>query len=88
MTRLTGPLRNRHRERADVAAAWGAAFASLDAAVDGRDELAAWRAWLDLTGLVRRLAPEPDKAQLLLEHVAAILRRLPSRGIPLGRARR
>ena len=34
VTRLTGPLRDRNRERADLAAAWSAAFASLDAAVD------------------------------------------------------
>ena len=85
VTRLTGPLRDRNRERADLAAAWGAAFASLDAAVDGRDELAPWRAWLDATGVVRRLAPEPDQARLLLAQVAAVLRRLPSRGIPIGR---
>ena len=40
VTRLTGPLRDRSRERADLAAAWDAAFAALDAAVDGRAELA------------------------------------------------
>jgi uncharacterized protein (TIGR02679 family) len=85
VTRLTGPLRDRNRERADLAAAWAAAFAPLDAAVDGRDELAPWRAWLDATGVVRRLAPEPDQARLLLAQVAAVLRRLPSRGVPLGR---
>ena len=44
VTRLTGPLRDRNRERADLAAAWAAAFAPLDAAVDGRDDLARWRA--------------------------------------------
>ncbi len=85
VTRLSGPLRDRNRERADLAAAWGAAFAALDAAVDGRDELAPWRAWLDATGVVRRLAPEPDQARLLLAQVAAVLRRLPSHGVPLGR---
>ena len=85
VTRLTGPLRDRSRERADLAAAWDAAFASLDAAVDGRDELAQWRAWLDATGVVRRLAPDPDQARLLLAQAAAVLRRLPSRGIPIGR---
>ena len=83
--RLTGPLRDRNRERADLAAAWGAAFAPLDAAVDGRDELARWRGWLDATGVVRRLAPEPEQARLLLDQVAAVLRRLPSRGVPIGR---
>jgi uncharacterized protein (TIGR02679 family) len=85
VTRLTGPLRDRNRERTDLAAAWDAAFASLDAAMDGRDELARWRAWLDTTGVVRRLAPDPDQAGLLLAQAAAVLRRLPSRGIPIGR---
>ena len=85
VTRLTGPLRDRHREQADLAAAWEAAFASLDAAVDGRDELARWRGWLDATGVVRRLAPQPAQAGLLLTQVAAVLRRLPSAGVPIGR---
>jgi uncharacterized protein (TIGR02679 family) len=85
VTRLTGPLRDRNRERADLAAAWGAAFASLDAVVDSREELSLWRGWLDATGVVRRLAPDPDQAWLLLAQVAAVLRQLPSRGIPVGR---
>jgi uncharacterized protein (TIGR02679 family) len=85
VTRLTGPLRDRHQERADLAAAWSGAFASLDAAVDGRPELAAWRGWLGATGVVRRLAPEPDQAQVLLGQVALVLRRLPSGGVPIGR---
>ncbi|MBV9093107.1 MAG: TIGR02679 family protein, partial [Streptosporangiaceae bacterium] len=83
--RLTGPLRDRNRERADLAAAWGAAFASLDAAVAGRDDLARWRRWLDATGVVRRIAAEPYQARLLLTQVAAVLGRLPSRGVPIGR---
>jgi len=85
VTRLTGPLRDLNRERADLAAAWSAEFASLDAAVDGRGELAQWRGWLDATGVVRRLAPEAGDARLLLAQVAAVLRRLPSRGVPIGR---
>jgi uncharacterized protein (TIGR02679 family) len=85
VTRLTGPLRDRNRERADLEAAWGSAFALLDAAVDGRDQLAAWRAWLDATGVVRRLAPEPGQARVLLAQVAAVVRLLPSRGVPIGR---
>jgi uncharacterized protein (TIGR02679 family) len=85
VTRLTGPLRDRNREREGVVAAWSAAFASLDAAVAGRDELAQWRGWLDATGVVRRLAPEPGQARLLLAQVAAVLRRLPSPGVPIGR---
>jgi uncharacterized protein (TIGR02679 family) len=53
--------------------------------VDGRDELARWRVWLDATGVVRRLAPEPDQARLLLAQVTAVLQRLPSPGVPIGR---
>jgi uncharacterized protein (TIGR02679 family) len=85
VTGLTGPLRDRNRERADLAAAWRAAFAVLDGVVNGREELARWREWLDATGVVRRLAPEPEQARLLLGQVAAVLRRLPSRGVPIGR---
>jgi uncharacterized protein (TIGR02679 family) len=85
ITRLTGPLRDRNREQADLVAAWDAAFASLDAAVDGREDLARWRRWLDATGVVRRLAPQPAQARLLLTQVAAVLRRLPSSGVPIGR---
>ena len=82
---LTGPLRDRNRDRADAASAWAAAFAPLDDAIAGRPELAGWRAWLDATGVVRRLAPSPDVALALLDQVAAVLRRLPSRGLPIGR---
>jgi uncharacterized protein (TIGR02679 family) len=85
VTHLTGPLRDRNRERADLAAAWAAAFSALDEAVDGRDELARWRVWLDATGVVRRLAPEPDQAGLLLAQATAVLQRLPSPGVPIGR---
>ncbi len=85
VTRLTGPLRDRNRERADLAAAWNAAFGSLDTAVNRRDELSPWREWLDTTGVVRRLAPEPDQARRLLAQVATVLLRLPSRGTPIGR---
>jgi uncharacterized protein (TIGR02679 family) len=85
VAQLTGPLRDRNRDRADMVSAWAAAFASLDEAVAGRAELAAWRGWLDATGVVRRLAPSPDAALALLDQVAAVLRRLPSRGTPIGR---
>jgi uncharacterized protein (TIGR02679 family) len=82
---LTGPLRDLDRDRTDSASAWAAAFAPLDGAVAARPELAAWRRWLDATGVVRRLAPSPDLALALLGQVAAVLRRLPSPGIPIGR---
>ena len=85
VTLLTGPVGERGRDRADLAAAWAAAFEPLDAAVAGREELAPWREWLDATGLVRRLAPGPGQARPLLARVAAVLGRLPSRGVPIGR---
>jgi len=82
---LTGPLRDRNRDRADAASAWAAAFGPLDDIVADRAELAAWRKWLDATGVVRRLAPSPDVSLVLLGQVAAVLRRLPAPGIPIGR---
>ena len=83
--RLTGPLLDRGRERADLAAAWQDAFAALDAVVASRADLARWREWLGATGVARRLAPEPARARLVLDQVAAVLRRLPSGGVPIGR---
>jgi uncharacterized protein (TIGR02679 family) len=85
VTRLTGPVRNRVQDRAELAAAWSGAFAPLDEAVAGRAELKGWREWLDATGVVRRLAPEPTQAGPVLTQVASVLRRIPSPGIPIGR---
>jgi uncharacterized protein (TIGR02679 family) len=85
VARLTGPLRDRNRERADLVAAWDAAFAPLDAAIAGREDLVRWRAWLDATGVVRRVKNDPESARPLLAQVAAVLQRLPSRGVPIGR---
>lgn len=85
VTALTGTVRDLGRERAELAAAWTAAFAPLDAVVEDRAELEPWRAWLDATGVVRRLAPSPTAAEPLLVQVARVLRRLPSRGVPIGR---
>ncbi len=82
---LTGPVRDRTGDRAHAASAWAAAFAPLDDAVASRAELAAWRGWLDATGVVRRLAPAPDAALALLDQVAAVLRRVPAPGLPIGR---
>lgn len=82
---LKGPVRDLARENAEATAAWRAAFARLDEAVTGRDELTGWRAWLDATGLVRRLTPDPGEARALLDRLAAVVRRLPSPDIPLGR---
>jgi uncharacterized protein (TIGR02679 family) len=85
VTLLTGPLQDRQRDRADAAAAWVTAFAPLDDVVADRADLAAWRVWLDATGMVRRLAPDPAAATVLVTQLAAVLRRLPSPGTPIGR---
>lgn len=82
---LDGPVRDRERERAEAAAAWQDAFVPLDATVSGREELAGWRAWLDSTGLVRRLTDGPGEAESVLGRLAAVVDRLPSQGVPLGR---
>lgn len=88
---LTGPVHDLRASRAASLAAWAAAFAGLDEVVDGgsgvagRPELAVWRAWLDATGLVRRLVPSPEAARVLLGQVTDAIRRLPSAGIPIGR---
>ncbi|WP_030171369.1 TIGR02679 family protein [Spirillospora albida] len=82
---LDGPVDDRARRAAEETAAWRAAFAPLDDAVCGREELAGWRTWLDSTGLVRRLVPGPAEAAPVLSRLAAVLRRLPSPDIPLGR---
>src|SRR5439155_13753362 len=84
VTRLTGPLRDLDRERADLAAAWSAAFAALDTAVSRRDELPPWREWLDTTGVVRRPASGPDQSRLILGQVATVPVHLPARGSPIA----
>ncbi|RIQ19470.1 TIGR02679 family protein [Jiangella rhizosphaerae] len=83
--RLTGPVRDRAGEAASVAAAWASAFRELDAVVGERPELTRWRAWLDTTGVVRRLVTEPVAARHVLDAVARVVSRLPSTGVPLGR---
>jgi uncharacterized protein (TIGR02679 family) len=82
---LRGPVRDLEREGAERAAAWRDAHAGLDAVVAGRPELSGWRSWLDATGLVRRITPGPGEAAVVLDRLAALLRGLPSPGIPLGR---
>lgn len=82
---LRGPVRNRSEEAAALAEAWDVAHGWLDAVVTERPDLAHWRAWLDRTGLVRRLVPDPDDARPILEALAEVVRRLPSQGVPIGR---
>lgn len=85
VTRLTGPVVDRHRDQAEAAAAWTTAFARVDEVARRRPDLASWQTWLHATGVVRRLAPSPEAARTLLEQVAAVLSRLPAGGIPIGR---
>ncbi|WP_405139846.1 TIGR02679 family protein [Sphaerisporangium sp. NBC_01403] len=82
---LRGPVRDLAREGAERAAAWRDAHAGLDVVVAERPELSGWRAWLDATGLVRRIAAGPGDAGIILDRLAALLRLLPSPGIPIGR---
>lgn len=85
VVRLRGPLRDLAGEREASASAWRQAFGELDAATAARPELAGWRAWLESTGLVRRLAPDPVQARHLLDQLARVVARLPSPGLPIGR---
>ncbi|MFG1958582.1 TIGR02679 family protein [Nonomuraea sp. NPDC049028] len=85
VVRLRGPLRDLAGEREASASAWRAAYGNLDAATAVRPELAGWRAWLESTGLVRRLAPDPVQARHLLDQLAQVVARLPSPGLPIGR---
>src|SRR5262249_61495998 len=63
VTRLTGPLRDRNRERAERALAWDAAFGALDATTSGRDELAQWRGAVGQHGPLRPPPPPPREAR-------------------------
>ncbi|WP_219148146.1 TIGR02679 family protein [Amycolatopsis sp. TNS106] len=71
--------------RAAEATAWSAAFSPLDELVARRPLLATWRAWLDSTGLIRRLAADPESASALVTAAVRVLAELPSKGIALGR---
>lgn len=82
---LTGPIHSLPNARRQEEEAWKRAFRPLDDAVADRLELALWRTWLDSTGLPRRLAPDPADAAVLMKEAAAVLGRLPSQPIPLGR---
>ncbi|ONH31512.1 TIGR02679 family protein [Pseudofrankia asymbiotica] len=82
---LTGPIVDEAAVAAAQAAAWAAARAPLYALTERRPELSGWLAWLDGTGMLRRLAGDPDTAARLVEQLAAVLDALPSGGLALGR---
>lgn len=83
---LDGPLRNHRAQRVARAAAWQRVIA------DARDDAmtrwsvdAAWpQRWIDeltTTGALRRLAPDPDTAGLLLMQAQRVLAALPADGV-------
>jgi uncharacterized protein (TIGR02679 family) len=72
-------------DRVAEAAAWSSVYAQLDEFVVQRPQLAAWRTWLDTTGMVRRLASDPSAASVLVTGAVGVLDMLPSGGIALGR---
>ncbi|MCD0450481.1 TIGR02679 family protein [Actinocorallia sp. API 0066] len=85
VTVLTGPVDSLAERRRATETAWRDAYLPLDTVVADRPELHDWRSWLDTTGLIRRLAPAPADAAPLVARLAAVLDRLPSLSVPLGR---
>ncbi|WP_250287603.1 TIGR02679 domain-containing protein, partial [Frankia sp. CiP1_Cm_nod2] len=83
---LVGAVPDRAARAASEAAAWSQAHAPLDALVTRRPELAAWRSWLDATGMLRRLtAGDAEAAAALVADLLRVLAALPSPGVALGR---
>jgi uncharacterized protein (TIGR02679 family) len=72
-------------DRIAEATAWAAVYEPLAELVVRRPELAAWRAWLDTTGMVRRLTAGPAEAATLVAQLVRVLDLLPANGIALGR---
>lgn len=81
---LTGPVTERAAVAAALERAWREAFAPLEAVVDDQPGLAAWYLSVRDTGLVRRLAGNPEEARPLLDDLAKVIRNLPGTGEPLG----
>lgn len=89
---LTGPVYVRAEALAAERLAWEHAFAPLtdlvsrlaQAGAPGGEELAAWLERLRGSGAVKRTEPNPQAAQALLEHLAAVLEALPADGQPLA----
>jgi uncharacterized protein (TIGR02679 family) len=82
---LLGAVPDRVAAAAEETAAWKAACAPLDELVQRRPELATWRTWLDSTGLLRRVVPNPAEATTLVEALVRVLDAVPSPGLALGR---
>jgi len=82
---LLGDIENRVASAAADATAWSAVYGRLDELVARRPVLAAWRTWLDTTGILRRLTEGPDAAGPLVADLVRVLDSLPSTGVALGR---
>lgn len=85
--RLGGPVLVRADAAAADARAWDRAFLGLATAVAsvGRPELSRWLSDLRVSGVVRRLAGDPQSAGALLDRLAAVLAQLPADAEPIGR---
>lgn len=83
LVRLGGPLRDRVAEAEADARAAGALVAAIDAATFGAEEwCSAWRAELERTGRLVRMAREGESA--LLAVALAIVASLPTSEVPLA----
>ncbi|HEX4704060.1 MAG TPA: TIGR02679 family protein [Pseudonocardiaceae bacterium] len=82
---LLGVVPNRQAEGVAEAAAWSAVMAPVVALAQRRPELAPWLAWLDATGMVRRLSPEPAATTTLVDQLTRVLDALPATGVALAR---
>ncbi|WP_327066921.1 TIGR02679 family protein [Kitasatospora sp. NBC_01302] len=81
---LTGPVADRRAEALASAEAWRAAFVPLDAACD-RPDLAPWRARVESTGLLKRIAAgDPSVAGRLADQAARVLAELTADELSAG----
>jgi uncharacterized protein (TIGR02679 family) len=86
-SRLVGTVTTRVEADLALVSAWNQAFATLEdtVAASGRAELATWLADLRVTGVVKRLEPDPQAARVLLDRLALVIAALPVAGEPIGR---
>ncbi len=82
---LTGAVTDRAGLAADREAAWVAAFAPVDGAVERRPALRSWADGLRATGAVRRITQDPAEAAALLRQVAVAIDAMPAEAEPVGR---
>lgn len=82
---LLGTVADRRAESAADVAAWSAVLAPLAGLVERRPELSAWRAWLDATGMLRRLTTDHASAKPLVDQLLRVLDSLPATGVAIGR---